>query len=301
MLLKRLLTDDATPHAADTLEAFWPQHVAWTRELDRPIDRAVLGGLRADRLGFAFVVGYRAALHVLAPSAGPHALVALSATEAGGNHPRAIQTRLQGGRLRGRKRWTTLGARAESVLVVATVGVDELGRNQLKVARVPIDRAGVRVSPMPDAPFVPEVPHAELTFDDVPVADDEVLPGDGYADYLKPFRTLEDVYVHAALVGHLVGVGRRFAWPREALEELVSLASTLRALASEPPRAPATHLALAGVLTSIGRALERLAPCWSLVDEGTRARWERDRVLLTVASKARDARRDTAWKKLHEN
>lgn len=301
MLLKRLLTDDPTPHAGETLDAFWPRHVAWVESIELPIDRAILGSLRADRVGFAFAAGYRAALYALAPAVGRHELVALSATEASGNHPRAIQTRLENGRLTGRKRWTTLGGRAASVIVIASVGKDELGRNRLKAVRVPVDRAGVRAVSMPDAPFVPEIPHAELYFDDVAISEDEVLPGDGYTDYLKPFRTVEDLHVHGALVGHLIGVARRFAWPREAVEELLFIVTAIRALSLEPPLAPATHLALAGLLASTGRALERIAPCWSLTDEPTRARWERDKVLLTVASKARDARRDAAWKHLHEN
>lgn len=301
MLLKRLLTDDPTPHAGDTLDAFWPKHTAWVESVELPIDRAILGALRADRVGFAFVAGYRAALYALAPSVGRHDLVALSATEVGGNHPRAIHTKLENGRLNGRKRWTTLGGRASSVLVVASVGKDDSGRNRLKVVRVPADRAGVRAVRMDDAPFVPEIPHAELYFDDVAVAEDEILPGDGYDDYLKPFRTVEDLHVHGALLGHLVGVARRFAWPRESIEELLSLIVTVRGLAAEPPLSPATHIALSGLLGSAGRALERITPCWSLVDDETRSRWERDRVLLTVAGKARDARRDAAWKHLHEN
>ncbi len=301
MFAKRLLTDDPTPHPGETLEAFWPHHVAWIEPLVLPFDRAVLGGLRADRVGFAFAAGYRAAIQALAPSIDARDLVALSATEAGGNHPRAIETTLASGRLKGRKRWTTLGGRASHVLVIASVGEDDLGRNRLKAVRVPTARVGVRVVPMHDAPFVPEIPHAELYLEDVAVTDDDVLPGDGYTDYLKPFRTVEDLHVHGAILGHLVGVARRFAWPREALEELVALGVGLRALAEAPPLAPSTHIALAGMLASTGRALERLGPCWSLCDEPVRTRWDRDKALLTVASKARDARRDAAWKHLHEN
>jgi len=301
VLLKRLLTDDPTPHAADTLDTFWPKHVAWLESVERPIDRAILGGLRADRVGFAFVAGYRAALLALAPSLGRHELVALSATEVGGNHPRAIHTKLIDGRLDGRKRWTTLGGRAASMLVVASVGEDAMGRNRLRVALVPMDRPGVRAVPMHEAPFVPEIPHAEIYFDNVAVSDDELLPGDGYDAYLKPFRTVEDIHVHGALLGHLIGIARRTAWPRETIEEMSSLAVAIRALSFEDPLAPSTHIALSGLLASTGRALERMSACWSLVDEATRSRWERDKVLLSVAGKARDARRDAAWKHLHEN
>ena len=36
------------------------------------------------------------------------------------------------------------------------------------------------------------------------VEPEEVLPGDGYLRYLKPFRTVEDLYVQAALLGCLL-------------------------------------------------------------------------------------------------
>lgn len=298
MLLHRLLTDDPTPHAAETLDAFWPRHTAWVESVERPYDRAVLGALRADRVGFAFVAGYRAALYALAPALGRHDLVALCATEAAGNHPRAIQTTLRDGRLSGRKRWTTLGGRASTLLVVASIGTDVEDKNVLRVVRVRADKPGVRVVPMVDAPFVPEVPHAEVHFDDVAVDDADVLPGDGYDAYLKPFRTVEDLHVHGALLGHLIGVARRTEWPRETVEELLSLVIGARALTFEEPLAPSTHVALAGLLSATQRAIERLSSCWSLVDEATRSRWERDRSILSVAGKARDARRDAAWKRL---
>ena len=41
------------------------------------------------------------------------------------------------------------------------------------------------------AAFVPEISHAEVELDRVKVSDADVLPGDGYDDYLKPFRTIE--------------------------------------------------------------------------------------------------------------
>lgn len=295
-MLTRLLKDDPTPFPGD-LDAFWSAHRKDVAGLERAIDRAVLGGLRADRVGYAFVSGYRNALQVLAPSLADDEIVALSATEATGNHPRAIQTKLEGGRLNGRKRWTTMGGRASSLLVVASIGESE-GKNRLRVVRVRADQKGVRIVPMTEAPFVPEIPHAEVHLDDVAVDERDVLPGDGYDAYLKPFRTVEDLHVHGALLGYLIGVARRASWPRATLEELSSLVASVRTLSQEDPLAPATHVALAGLLTQAHYALERIEPHWSLVDEDTRTRWQRDRVILNVAGKARDARREAAWRAL---
>lgn len=293
MVLSRLLTDDPSPHAGD-LDGFFAAHRAYVADVASTIDRAVLGGLRADRVGYAFVAGYTAALAKLT---GTEGISALCATEAGGNHPRAIQTRLENGRLNGRKRWTTLGGRASSLLVVASIGEAE-GRNRLKVVRVSSDQKGVRIVSMDDAPFVPEIPHAEVHLDDVEVRDDDVLPGDGYERYLKPFRTAEDLHVHGALLGYLIGVGRRSSWPRERIEELMSVVAAVRNLTAEDPLAPATHVALAGLLTAAHFALERVEACWATVAPETRARWTRDRVILNVAGKAREARREAAWRDL---
>ncbi len=298
MLLDRLLTDDAAPFPAPDLFAWWSAHRAAHGDVPSTLDRAILAGARADRVGFAFAAGYRAALQALVPALAPDALVALAATEAAGNRPRDIATTLVDGRLHGRKTWITLGARADAFLVVASIGRDEQERNRVRVVRVPRDRAGVSLVPMPEAPFVPEIPHAELVLDDVRVDESELLPGDGYDAYLKPFRTVEDLHVHGALVGFLIGVARRSGWPTERIDELVALAIAVRALAAEPPLAPATHVAVAGALSLARSVIERLEPCGARTDEETRARWERDRAILSVAGRAREARRASAWSRL---
>src|SRR4051794_33017827 len=72
------------------------------------VERAVIGGARADRLGYAFAIGYSAALEALVGEGD----AALCVTEDGGNHPKAIQTRLVDGRVTGSKRWATLADHA---------------------------------------------------------------------------------------------------------------------------------------------------------------------------------------------
>jgi len=93
-ILESLLRDplDVTPVL--TIESWWPKHVAIGARISRSIDHAILGGLMADRLGWAFATGYRAALGQLVPSLAPDAMAALCVTEEGGNTPRAIPTRL---------------------------------------------------------------------------------------------------------------------------------------------------------------------------------------------------------------
>jgi len=303
-LLVFLLTTPPEPLSITSPADLWQASCARSAAFTSPIDRAVAGGFLADRLGYAFAAGYGAALHALAKGRLPEdRLVAFCATEDKGAHPRDIHTSLAeapDGKLlvRGKKLWATLAPEATELLIVVSIGADEKAKNRLRVVRVPASAPGVKIVPMPPPPFAPEIPHAEVELAGAVVHEEDVLPGDGYDDYLKPFRTIEDVFVHAALLGYLVGVGRRSGWPKEVIERLIMAVVAARSIAERDPKSPATHVALAGLLEET-RVIEASAgDLWGLASEEERRRWERDKALLSVASKAREARRGRAWEAL---
>ena len=294
-LLSHLLAADPAPLATDTVDAWWVRHVETARGWETPVDIAVACGLAMDRLGWAFASGYQAAGRVLLRASGDLPPTALCATEKGGVSPKAIETRIARDasgtlRLDGHKTYVTLGTFAEVLLVLASEGPGGAGKKRLRLVRVPARREGVHVEPRDPAPFVPEVPHARVRFDNVAIADHELLPGDGWNDYVRPFRTIEDIHVHAALLGWIVQVGRRFAFPPEHVELALSLIAAARTLGTADPSAVSTHRALAGMLAATERFVEAMEPCWAEVEEQTRARFERDRPLLVVAAEARARR-----------
>ncbi|MDB4939316.1 MAG: Acyl-CoA dehydrogenase [Labilithrix sp.] len=271
-----------------------------------PIARALWGGFHADRLGYAFVAGYSAALSRLfehaAPAETPPAYASLCATESGGAHPRAIATRLdkRGGTLvlDGEKTFATLATIAEQLLVVASRGIEADGKNRLRVVRVKPNAPGVSIVPRGELPFTPEIPHAVVRFTDVTIEDDDVLPGDGYDVWLKPFRTIEDTHVVASTVGYLLGAARAHDFGREAIAELASLAVALVDVAARPPDEPVTHIVLAGLFASMRRLIAALAPAWEKAPEDERTRWLRDQPILMVADKVRAKRTEAAWQSL---
>lgn len=126
----------------------------------------------------------------------------------------------------------------------------------------------------------------------------EVLPGDGYADYLKPFRTIEDIHVHAALVGYLIGVARQRGFAHGLVERLAMVAAALAALGAADPKSPATHVALAGAIATTGAIVAEIEAAWTAAPDDEWTRWQRDRGLLQVAGKARSARLASAWQAL---
>ncbi|MCU0700760.1 MAG: acyl-CoA dehydrogenase [Myxococcaceae bacterium] len=283
------------PRTGADFPTFWRDTAGLRRGFRGPMARAVALGFSADRLAFAFMGGYASALTRLDPSLGVDDVAALCATEDGGAHPRAIQTSLSGGRLTGTKRFVSGGPFATRLLVVASEGLAGDGRNRLRLVRVRPDAPGVLLEVQPELPFVPEIPHASVQFQGVAVEADDVFPGDGYTDALKPFRTLEDLHVHGALLGLLVSVARRSAWPQSSVEHLLALVASALALGELDARAPSTHLALAGLLARTTDFLDETRAHWSLVAPEEAARFERDRPLMALAGKAREARRTNAW------
>lgn len=244
-------------------------------------------------------------MHALFPGAPEDRIAALCVTEAEGNHPKAIHSVLRRDGdawvLNGAKRWTTLGPDGAMFFVAARDEAASGERVALKIARVEGDAPGVTIEPMPDTRFVPEVPHARLRFDEVRLPNEALLAGDGYEGYVKPFRTVEDLHVHAAIVAYLVREARRLGWPAAWIERAAAHLFALRAIAAEDPKAPATHLALAGALAA-GHALISETDAWWQAEAGDLAaeRWQRDRELLGVASQARAQRTARAWERLRQ-
>ncbi|MGN2634955.1 acyl-CoA dehydrogenase family protein [Nocardia takedensis] len=292
-----LLTAPLRDAPEQDLAGAWARHREVARGFESSLDAAIAGGFAADRLGFAFLSGYQEALRALIPAVGVDEIVALSATEEGGAHPAAIETRLvdtpDGARVTGTKTFTTLGTLASRVVVIAAVGPDDQGRNVLRAALVEVDQPGVAVSPLEPVPFAPEIPHARVVLSD---ARAEPLPGDGYSDYLKPFRTLEDAHVFAATLGWLVRIGRLARWPQPVLQRLLAALAGLRGADPARPKAPGVHIALGGLFDQVDQLLAEIEPLWSAVDSTDRERWERDRRLLGTAGRVRALRLSAAWR-----
>jgi acyl-CoA dehydrogenase len=306
--------------------AFWPSLAA---ACQRPIDLAIASGFAADRIGWAFAGGYQAALRALDPTLTPDTLSAFCVTEDAGNKPRDIRTTFRtqpDGSLRidGSKRWTTLGPVSSQMLIVGVMvegevlpdAVSDTGtgtgtvtgtdthivtpaRPRLRVARVPSMTAGLTLHTMPATAFVPEVPHARLTMRQVQITADALLPGDGYDTCVKPFRTLEDLHVTAAVLAYLLLEARSRRWPPAFGESLVASIEGLSNLAAEDPQAAATHLPLAGALHTAHRLYDDAAPLWAAAAEDPAAqRWQRDAALFKVAGSARAQRAARAWQRL---
>ena len=281
-----------------------------------PVLIALHGGYAADRPGWAFAAGYQAALRALAaqpalrtgwPGWAPEDLAALCLTEPTGNRPRDLQatgrpTAEGGWQLDGHKRWTTLGTACDQLLVVARdadVPVPEGAPPRLAAWVVPVAAPGVALQAMPPTAFVPEVPHATLALAAVHLPAAARLPGDGWNEVGKPFRTLEDTLVPMAMLAHLLAEAQRLQWPTGWRQRALATLTALAAVAEAPPLDAATHVLLAGALDQAHALYAEADACYTATPGNPAAtRWARDRPLLGVARGAREQRAAVAWQRL---
>jgi alkylation response protein AidB-like acyl-CoA dehydrogenase len=299
-----LVAPTTVPETA-TVGDWQPRWLATLRQCPSAFERALRGGFEADRLAWVVASGHQAALHALLPLLPPQEIAAFCVTEPGGNRPRDLRTTCRidaDGRLHidGEKRWVTLGPVSSSCLVMCVQAEAQAGgQPALRLVRVAAGTSGLQIEAMPATAFVPELPHAEVHLRQLQIEASAMLPGDGWEAYGKPFRTLEDVYVTTAALAYLLREARAQCWPAGFVQELLAMLHALYGIAEENVAAPATQLALAGAMAQARRLFEQAGSCWAASPMAAAAvRWQRDAVVLTVASTARELRAARAWSRL---
>ena len=257
-----------------------------------PFARALLHGAAATSVGKAFQAGYQAALQALVP--GEDALVALCVTEEQGQHPKHIQTRLtlqaDGVHVRGAKKWAMAGEGV--LLIVAKEESSSEARPSLKLLRVPTETPGLTRIAMPPTRFIPDVPHTRLELD-LTLPESAILPGDGYADYVKLFRTLEDIHVHASVIAYVLRLAASTPFARALTEQACSILLALEAHAQRPT--PALDVALTGTLALAHRFFGEVDTTLFQQDNEASRGWQRDKAILLLGAAAREARANKAW------
>lgn len=269
----------------------------WAALLDRlgpvsPFELAVLGGQVMPTPGLAFLAGYQAALRVLWPSA-PDSLGALCASEKRSVRPADMHMRLDMATLRltGSKDFVTGGHEADWLLVAARS--DAPGQTpQISLAVVYPGEPGVRLDPLPALPLMPEVAHARLHLDQALC---ERLAGDGWDDYVKPFRSLEDLHVLAALCAWLYGIGRTHGWSQTLMLRLLALLGGCAEGSRHSAESPLTHLLLGGLFAQFAELREEINKALAGSEGQWANLWMRDQGILDIASAARARRLAKAW------
>ena len=292
-----------------TLE--WHQHFLQTTEnLDSTLEQAALGGRYSINMSYAFSAGYQSAIQSLFQPC-TRKLASLCITEKDGNHPKQIKSALfkhkTGWQLNGSKSFITGANDAEQLYIAATEpslsedDKSELTENTrpiIKMLSIPSNVSGVKIEPMPPLPFVPDISHGTATFEQVEIQTAQILEGDGYTQYIKPFRTHEDIHVLAAVIGFRIGEAINSNWSKNSIEAHLMLLSSLLSLPTNNLTSPTTHIVFAGCRAQFGSLIEQTDEEFKLNNPEGFNQWKRDKALLNVASKAHTVRTQRAWESI---
>lgn len=267
-----------------------------------PFEKALIGGFCSQQFSFSFLAGYQAALEAMFPGiADPDRLKALCISEEKGNHPKMIETRLVNNLISGQKTYITAGTAAEQLFVLCkTPEVDE-GRPVLKMVILSPTMEGIQVEHFP-LPILTEVEHGRMTLNDVIISTKQILTGDGYLTYTKPFRTREDIGVGTAYQAMLLRQAMEYGWEEELRDQLMLSLYNLSKFHDMKPLDPQTHLLLTAnekrfldLLPSIEENISTHSP------EAFQQDWKTNNKVIAFAKKIKEIRLEKARRVLFES
>lgn len=293
----------STPIAHTTSSADLP---TWYRELQQattstdPFSLALIGGRTSPSFSHAFLAGYQAALRALIPKA-PLGLGAFCLSETNGNSPSQLQTQWQPQGLSGHKRFVTAGEWAQWLLVIAqqpnsTPAASE--RPLIKAVLIQCaEQTATALEFMPNPPlaFMPDLPHGQVKFAQ---AQGQVLPGDGWTDYSKVFRTLEDAYVLAATVAWLYQAAIIEHWPDTLIISFLGIIASLKEGLALGVQDHMAHVVLESAFMQFDDLEFELSAAMLKHQSPLLAEWKRDKVVMNLGRKARAVRLEQALSKL---
>lgn len=256
---------------------------------------ALAAGLAGGELAYCFAGGYQAALRQLWPSLDDDAFGAFLLSEGRRQRPDELLTTLTplpDGRFRldGEKSWVTGGAMASLLLVVARAGALPDGRVRSLLVALPAGTPGTHLEERPPIGVLAALPHGKARFEGVVVEPGMLAAGDGWVDYGKPFRTIEDIHVSTAVAAHLAAQALRAGWPEALAASLLGCLGRLAECAGRDVAAPLTHLLLAAAERELQFAAAQVNECVAAVDDAFARDWKANQAVLMLAVPARGQR-----------
>ena len=290
-MIKQLLQlAQATPLKSYTDTADWASNYYQLVSDKPPIEKAILGGFSCQQFSFAFMAGYQAALEHMFPTVAPNELKALCVSEKNGGHPKAIQTTLIDNQLNGLKTYITAGSDVEHLLVLCKTDKVVNGRPQLKMVHLPKGAENTELTNF-ELSFMKEVKHGKLAMSNTPIVDSQLLSGDGFSDYAKPFRTLEDICVGAAYQAMLLRQAIEHKWTEDLRDQILFSLFSLKNLLALPLLDQNTHILLAAQDDNFSKLLPSIE---SNIEATTsapfKADWAMNKKLIGLGKKSKAAR-----------
>ncbi len=259
--------------------------------------KAVIGGFGCQQFSFAFMAGYQAALHRMFPTIAPNTLKALCVSEEKGGHPKFIQTTLgNNNRINGLKTYITAGSEAENLLVLCKTNEIIEGKPLLKMVHLPRTADNIEITDF-ELPFMREVKHGKLILKDTPIHSNQILEGDGYSQYTKPFRTLEDILVGISCNAMLLRQAIDYKWEKDLRDQLIFNIFALKRILRLTPSNKERHILLGTYEVNFEKLLPQIdLNITNYSPAHFQADWAENKRVLFMAKKVKALRLEKARK-----
>lgn len=267
-------------HFSD-IQTFRQQFILGTQHYSTASNAVYLGAQSATP-GMAFLAGYQNAIRCLDENCPSNELAAFCVSEKGVKKPWDMATQLSSadGRkiLNGQKGYVMLMPNELDRLYV--VAKNEEG--QLCCVYLSSNRLGVSATEPLKAPFVEDIPHSGVSFDQVEITSEQLLDIDGHQQANKPFRYWEDVHVALAMLGWVL---RQQIEAGKSVQELSNEIQLIEQLTTSFEESPDYYTL--GSITLLDQCHEMMDAGSKNVSESAQKLWMKDRLLLQMGQKIR--------------
>ena len=252
--------------------------------------------MRTTTIGQAFAIGYRCALQNLLPDLIQDEWGAFCVTEKSGVHPKKLTTTVsESGVLNGHKSFVSMADVAKELIVIAkTEDSIKEERPVLKAVRVKLPLKGAEISMMPSMGMMPEIGHGTLQLNNV---QGQMLVGDGYLNFNKRFRAIEDAHLIMAFTSLILSKSIRYKLNDELIDDALVIISAI--MMQDYSDEAFSVLQLNGInrlLTSLNSRFENEL---EKISDDFKCDWVRDAKIFSLAGKARALKRERAIEPIH--
>jgi len=246
-------------------------------------------GLRSANLSQAFSLGYRCALQRLCPELNQKEWAAFCVTEESGAHPKKLKTTVSAkGVLNGAKSFVSMADRAKQLLIIAVEGYAE-DRPILKAVQVELPVIGLDLTVLPSMGMLPGVAHGKLVLNEV---QGSILKGDGYLDFNKKFRSIEDAHLLMAFTSLILSKVVRCKLNDNLIDDCMVIITSLLNLEFDDK--PFNVLQFSGLYRSFDLLKFKFEEGFKNSSSDFFREWNRDSKVFTLANKAKKINRNKA-------
>lgn len=250
-------------------------------------------GLRSANLSQAFSLGYRCALQRLCPELNQKEWAAFCVTEESGAHPKKLKTTVSAkGVLNGTKSFVSMADRAKQLLIIAVEGYAE-DRPILKAVQVELSVIGLDLTVLPSMGMLPGVAHGKLVLNEV---QGSILKGDGYLDFNKKFRSIEDAHLLMAFTSLILSKVVRCKLNDSLIDDCMVIITSLLNLEFDDK--PFNVLQLSGLYKSFEFIQAKFEANLLAISLDFKDEWLRDSKVFRLAESIREAKRALASSKI---